>query len=151
MEARNCKKCGKVYLYNGNKYCLDCINDMDKTLSILREYVYKNPYSNLVKIASDTGVPIKTILQFIREGRMEIKVEDPSLACMNCGAPINTGRMCLNCAGRVLKDVTNTFKKNTPERKDTENSENQQKTSNTSESSKTGQRLHTFNMFQKNN
>jgi len=60
----------------------------------------------VTKISEETGVEEKTILQFLREGRLQLREEeDLGLYCQNCKRPIKVGRFCSRCASGIEKEL----------------------------------------------
>lgn len=97
MEIRNCKRCNRLFQYNGVKYCPKCLMEMDEMYKKVRDYLYEHPDATIVEVSEATGVEEKIILEFLREGRLELKEPSPVLTCERCGKPITTGRMCKEC------------------------------------------------------
>ncbi len=98
MELKNCNVCGKIFVYFGNKTCRNCVEELEQAYIKVRDYIYKNPDADILKLVEDTGVDEKLILQMLREGRLQLRNEDPSLGCMKCGKPIKMGYYCKMCA-----------------------------------------------------
>lgn len=97
MELKNCKRCGRLYQGTGGNVCPVCMDNMDKDFLKVREYIYNNPSANVSSIAKETGVDEKTILEFLRDGRLELYSISKGLECKRCGAWIKTGRYCEDC------------------------------------------------------
>jgi len=73
----------------------------------VRDYINQNPDSSLEKVSEETGVDIKKILGFLKEGRLLLKKANAYiLSCELCGEAILTGRYCEKCA-RELKNKLN--------------------------------------------
>jgi ribosomal protein L32 len=64
------------------------------------------------ELSEQTGVSIKQITKFIREGRISM-VNAPNLSypCESCGTLIRENHICDDCRVRLTKD-TNTMKRN---------------------------------------
>jgi len=80
--------------------CPDCIKDEEVAFQKLREYLNDNPSNRIATVSKDTGVPMKRILKYIQEGRIEMSVgmvEDNLLACARCGTSITVGSLCSQC------------------------------------------------------
>ena len=118
MDIRNCKKCGKLYKYDGYKICLKCRQEEDAIFKRVREYVYDNPGATIQLISEETEVTVKKILNYLREGRLEIKNNDGNLllACEKCGLPITTGRFCEKCKIEMSKELKGSIKKSKSEK-----------------------------------
>lgn len=96
MEIKNCRHCGKVYLYNGSSLCRDCSEVLEKDFLRVREYVSRHPEADIETITHDTGVGSKLILQMLRDGRLQYKGSN-GLRCKTCDASITIGYLCLKC------------------------------------------------------
>ncbi|SFQ02976.1 MerR family transcriptional regulator [Caldicoprobacter faecalis] len=97
MDIRNCKRCNRLFQYNGIKYCPSCVMELDEMFKKVRDYLYEHPDATIIEVSEATGVEEKIILEFLREGRLELKEPSPVLTCERCGKPITTGRMCKEC------------------------------------------------------
>lgn len=105
MDIRNCKRCNRLFQYNGIKYCPRCVLELDEAFIKVRDYLYKNPGANIVEVSEATGVEEKIILEFLRDGRLELKEPSPALTCERCEKPITTGRMCKECLALFEKGM----------------------------------------------
>lgn len=97
MDIRNCKRCNRIFQFSGNKYCPGCVMELDELYRKVRDYLYRNPDSNILEVSEATGVEEDIILEFLREGRLELKEPSLALTCERCDKPITTGRMCKEC------------------------------------------------------
>ena len=106
MDVRNCKKCRKLFNYNGNPLCPQCNKEMEDKFSDVKAYIRENPTSSISVVAEETDVPVQQIKQWIREERLTFtKDSGVVITCENCGKPILTGRYC----GECKRSMTNSF------------------------------------------
>ena len=106
MDVRNCKKCGKLFNYNGESLCQSCVKEMEDKFFEVRDYIYKNPTANMAVVAEENDVPIQQIKKWVRQERLTFSKDSGiSIDCESCGKPILTGRYCKDCKGKM----TNTF------------------------------------------
>ncbi|HHU63487.1 MAG TPA: MerR family transcriptional regulator [Clostridiales bacterium] len=111
MDIRNCKSCGKIFLYQGISICPACSRERDRQYEIVRDYLYENPGANIVEVSEATGVEEDVILMFLKEGRLQLAKPGIGLNCERCGVPITTGRLCDNCVKEIkteAKEITKT-------------------------------------------
>src|SRR5690554_523126 len=107
MDIRNCTRCGKIYNYDGIKICPTCRREDEEDFIKVREYLYENPGANLSEVHEATKVDTNKIIEFLRQGRLEIADESNLiLECENCGASIKTGRFCDRCASDLHKELS---------------------------------------------
>ncbi len=99
-DFRNCKRCGKLFVYNGIPLCNACVQEDEETYKLVKEYIEKHPRCTTIEVSEALDVPVEKILQFLREGKLELSSDNPNivLGCERCGRPINTGRYCKECA-----------------------------------------------------
>ncbi|MEW9123758.1 MAG: TIGR03826 family flagellar region protein [Thermotaleaceae bacterium] len=112
-DIRNCKKCGRIYQYDGvNKICARCRKGEDEDFAKVKEYLYDNPKSTITQVSEETGVEEDLILRYLRQGRLEIVGEGGSLVldCERCGKSIRTGRFCDQCTHEMTAELKSAFK-----------------------------------------
>ncbi len=100
MDIRNCAKCGKIYAYDGQKLCLKCRREEEVKFQEIKKYLYDNPDADIKEVSDATGVSVKKIMDYLRQGRLQLKGENSKivLECENCGTRIITGKFCDRCA-----------------------------------------------------
>lgn len=125
MDIRNCKRCGKIYNYDGFSICRNCRRDDEVDFQKVKEYVYEYPGANISEVHEVTEVAVDKIISFLREGRLEIaEGGNLILECENCGVSIRTGRFCDKCTSDLQREfggvIDSARSKNTDKPKKTE-------------------------------
>jgi len=111
LDIRNCTRCGKIYQYDGFKICPSCRKEDEEDFIKVKDYLYQHPGANLQEVHEGTGVDVKKIIEFLREGRLEIADESNIiLQCERCGRSIKTGRYCSKCAEELKKELSSAIK-----------------------------------------
>ncbi|HHV59487.1 MAG TPA: MerR family transcriptional regulator [Clostridiaceae bacterium] len=108
---RNCIRCGKVFTYvYGLPICNDCRKQDEEDFKRVKEYLYDNPGASMSQVASDLGISVKKIKNFLREGRLEIVGDGANmfLECERCGKSIKSGLYCEECERALKEDLTKT-------------------------------------------
>ena len=106
LDLTNCKKCGRAFMSDGNVHCKRCRDDSEDDYKIVKEYVYDNPGATILEVHEATDVAEKRILQFLREGRLEI-TDDTNfvLDCQRCGTAIKSGKYCDKCSHEMAMEL----------------------------------------------
>ena len=114
MNIIQCTMCKKPFQSLGGRICPACLERIDKDFLTVRDYIYNNKNASLDVVSEETEVPKQIILHLLKEGRLTI--EDPEgaglLFCEVCRKPINTGRMCKDCKGKVALKMQNNIETN---------------------------------------
>lgn len=100
-EPKVCVKCGKMFTYLGfgHFYCPTCKERDKEDFEKVRDYIYENGVASALEVSEATGVSLKVIEQYLREGRLEIPESSPIfIKCEKCGIDIRSGRLCAECA-----------------------------------------------------
>lgn len=105
MDIRNCTRCGKIYAYDGFNVCMQCRREDEDDFKKVKEYIDENPGANISEISEETEVDSKKIIEFLKQGRLEIEDENNTLLqCERCGVSIKTGRFCDKCTTEMQKE-----------------------------------------------
>ena len=98
MEAKNCPRCGRIFVQIRDPICAQCVKEEEDIFEAVREYVKENPNKQIKEIAEACNVSVKRILTYLKDGRLDASegLAGESL-CSKCGKPIRTGRMCEKC------------------------------------------------------
>jgi len=105
MNILSCKYCRKPFASLGGRICPDCLEQIDRDFIKVRDYIYEHKQTNIDIVAEETEVPKQIILHLLKEGRLII--DGPSgegggvLFCERCKKPINTGKLCKDCAEKA--------------------------------------------------
>lgn len=91
--------------------CQPCIKELEHQYEICVEYLRENRGTNIQELSDATGISIKEITRFIREGRISIaNAPNMMYPCEVCGTLIREGPMCESCRSRLRKDFSNAVK-----------------------------------------
>ncbi len=115
----NCPKCGKLFARKNRPICDMCYKKDEECFEVARLFLKENPDTDMNTICEETGATKKQILRWVREGRLDLVLEeDFALTCNKCGKKIMSGRVCKQCAsklqstlGGIQQPVDNTLKK----------------------------------------
>ena len=111
MDIRNCTRCKKIYQYDGFKICHNCRKNDELDFQKVKEYLEEYPGANISNVVENTGVDTKKVIEFLKEGRLEIEGGgDIILECESCGVGIKTGRFCDKCAGGLQRELGQAMK-----------------------------------------
>ena len=107
MNVGNCPHCGKLYALNVMGCCPTCLREIEQQYVDCAEYLRKHRGANIQELSDETGVSIKQITRFIKEGRISV-VDAPNLMlpCEVCGTFIREGHLCESCRSRLTKDLS---------------------------------------------
>ncbi len=100
-EPKVCFRCGRMFTYLGfgHFYCPICKEKDAHDFTKVKEYIYENGVAPALEVSENTGVSLKIIEQYLREGRLEIPEGSPIfIKCEMCSVDIKSGRLCPPCA-----------------------------------------------------
>jgi len=108
LNVDNCPRCGKVYVKNNYGLCGSCIRNIENEYELCLKYLRENKSCQLYELSEATGVSVKQITKFIKEGRISIK-SNPNMfyQCEICHEPIRSHTMCESCRQKLAKDTSN--------------------------------------------
>ena len=106
VNIDNCPRCGKLFAKNFRDICPSCIIEIDNEYTTCAEYLRKNKGATTQELSGATGVSVKQITKFIREGRISL-VGAPNLGypCELCGLPIRESSLCVECRHKLSNDA----------------------------------------------
>ena len=110
----NCRICGRLFLKDHTDYCLDCYKEIEQEFNSVADFLTleQNRMASIEEVSHFTGVSIKQITEFIRDGR--IYAEDyPNLGydCARCGKMIKRQLLCNDCFHDFSSEVNKTLKR----------------------------------------
>ena len=110
-DLRNCRRCGKLFVYTGIPLCRQCIDEDEEIFEKVKEYIENHPKCTTMEVAEALDISMEKILQFLREGKLELSRENTNmlLDCERCGRPISTGRYCSECASSMEQQFMKSF------------------------------------------
>jgi uncharacterized protein len=113
MDIRNCRRCGNIYNYNGTVVCNHCSQQEQEDFDKVRDYLFEHPNSQAAEISRDTGVDLKVISRFLKEGRLKMEnghSGNSLITCEKCGDSIQSGRFCEKCLHEMQSELKKTIK-----------------------------------------
>jgi len=103
----NCPKCGRLFTKIVSPVCPKCERADEEQFQKLRDYLEEYPLSSITEASDATGVSPKRILEYLREGRLQItKGLEGELRCARCGTAIETGNFCDTCNRKFAKELS---------------------------------------------
>ncbi len=108
MKITNCVRCKKTFAMINLPICPECVAEEENQFETIKEFLDENRGATIEEIIEATGVPMKRIQKFLKDGRLE-GIEGSGLKCSKCGVPVTKGKYCPSCA-KKLHDNLATFK-----------------------------------------
>ena len=110
MKLKNCRVCGKMYIENSLGMCDACKKHEEEGFAAIKDYIDEHPHCNIGELSNATGVSIKKILSYIKEGRlMASDGMAGDVTCRSCGVPIKLGEFCEACSVKLNKQITSLY------------------------------------------
>ncbi len=103
-----CKLCNchMNYIYGEMFQCPSCGRKERTDFGKVREFLEIAGPQPAVIISQETGVELKVIDKFLRQGRIEIPDgSDIYIKCQSCGTDIRYGRYCPDCMLKITKNL----------------------------------------------
>ncbi|MCM3079647.1 TIGR03826 family flagellar region protein [Brevibacillus invocatus] len=105
----NCSRCDALFVRVARDICPKCFQEVEKEYELCSRFLRKreNRGSNIHQVSEATGVSVKQITKFIKEGRISVE-GNPELGypCESCGFLIRTGNICESCIRGLKHDIT---------------------------------------------
>ncbi len=105
-ELKRCSTCHKVFSYPGYGYilCSECRRTDEARFQLVKKFLQQYPDSEGKEVYLATGVPINTLIKWVREGRLiSTNAYKLGAVCDRCGKPVCTGKMCPECKAEVVR------------------------------------------------
>lgn len=102
----NCPRCGKVFAKNFKSVCPSCLKEIEAEYGKCAAYLREHRGAAMQELSDATGVSIRQITNFIREGRISI-ADNPNMSypCELCGAPVRDHTICTDCRNKLTRDI----------------------------------------------
>lgn len=68
----NCPICGKIIKTSEGSLCKACSMANAEQFRVIREFIENNQGSSVFEVSAGTGISSTIILQFLKEGRLQI-------------------------------------------------------------------------------
>lgn len=106
MAIKNCRQCGRIFSHPVSVICPVCKREQERDFEKVRDYLRENADAGIHEVSERTGVSVKVITKYLREGRLQAAgiTTAIELACENCGAAIQTGQLCDGCKANLQKE-----------------------------------------------
>lgn len=114
MNLGNCPRCGRLFANNFRDICPSCIKEIEEEYEKCLNYLREEKLATIQEVHEATGVSIKQITKFIKEGRISV-ANNPNMTypCEVCGVLIREGNMCDSCRTRLTRDFASATREET--------------------------------------
>lgn len=109
--TKSCIHCKHLFSYIGfgPMLCEACKSVDEDNFCRVSDYIVAHARATALEVSDHTGVSVKTIDRYLKEGRLEIPDDSPIfIKCEICGQDIKCGKYCPGCAqtlGRSFKGI----------------------------------------------
>ena len=116
MNARNCRKCGRLFNYAmGPIMCQQCRDALEGKFKEVKDYIQQHPACGIQEVSRECDVETSQIQQWLREERLEFTADSMvQLNCEGCGAPIRSGRYCDSCKASMTNGFNQILRQAAP-------------------------------------
>jgi len=106
MNLTYCPRCGNLFARGAREVCNKCTQEIEEEYERVAAYLKEHRGATINEVSEATGVSVKQITKFIREGRISTTyTSNITIPCERCGAPIQTGTLCASCRQKLTKEV----------------------------------------------
>jgi flagellar operon protein (TIGR03826 family) len=106
MNLDYCPRCGKLFAKGFRDICPNCLKEIEADYEKCVAYLKEHRNITIQQLSEATGVSVRQITRFIREGRIGINAyPDMYYGCESCGTPIREGNMCPNCLRKLANEI----------------------------------------------
>jgi flagellar operon protein (TIGR03826 family) len=103
----NCPRCGALFVKTVRDVCQKCYQQIEKEYETCATFLRKkeNRGVDIYQLSEATGVSVKQITRFIKEGRISVR-DNPNMGypCERCGGMIRIGNLCEACAKSMRRE-----------------------------------------------
>ena len=116
MNARNCRKCGKLFNYvSGPPICMACREALEAKFQEVKEYIRNNVHATIPEVAEACDVSQTQIQAWLQDERLQLaEGSGITLFCEKCGASINSGRFCEKCKNNMANQLNESIHRPQP-------------------------------------
>ena len=113
MNARNCRKCGKLFNYvSGPPICMSCREALEGKFQEVKEYIRTHVGATIPEVSEACDVSKNQIQQWLKDERLELAEGSAiTLLCENCETPIYSGRFCEKCKSSMANQFNESIRK----------------------------------------
>lgn len=108
-KLANCSRCDALFVQAARDICPKCYQIVEQEYELCAKFLRKreNRGSTIYQVSEATGVSVKQITKFIKEGRISVE-GNPHLGypCESCGTLIRKGNICESCMRALKHDIT---------------------------------------------
>lgn len=72
-----CRVCGGIFAFLPRGVCADCIDEREGRYRDVRDWLLDNRGASILQASAATGVEESLIMEFLREGRLEVVGSEP--------------------------------------------------------------------------
>lgn len=108
-KLANCSRCDALFVQTVRDICPKCYQQVEQEYDKCARFLRKreNRGATIRQVSEATGVSVRQITRFIKEGRISIE-GNPNLGypCEVCGEPIRAGNVCDNCLKGLKHEIS---------------------------------------------
>ena len=107
MNARNCRKCGKLFNYvSGPPICMACREALEEKFQEVKAYIQDHVSASIPEVSEACDVSKNQIQQWLKDVRLQLaEGSGITLHCEKCGAAIYSGRFCEKCKNSMANQL----------------------------------------------
>lgn len=112
MNARNCRKCGKLFNYvSGPPICMLCREALEEKFQEVKNYIRDHVQASIPEVSEACDVSTNQIQQWLRDERLQLaEGSGITLHCEKCDAAIYSGRFCERCKSSMANQLNDSIR-----------------------------------------
>ncbi|MDE6844425.1 MAG: flagellar protein [Lachnospiraceae bacterium] len=112
MNARNCRKCGKLFNYvSGPPICMGCRDELEAKFQEVKAYIQDHVTASIPEVSEACDVSKNQIQQWLKDERLQLaEGSGITLHCEKCGTAIYSGRFCEKCKNSMANQLNDSIR-----------------------------------------